>query len=89
MAASAFFWASVNVMVLPAAGYTFKSLSNILVHSRLYSLRPEKPESTIKSTKDPTTTPAAAMAVIILMALLLLEQKRYRFAMYSETFNRL
>jgi len=29
------------------------------------------------------------MAVIILIALLLLEQKRYRFAMYSETFNRL
>ena len=89
MAARAFFWASVKVMVFPVAGYTFKSLSKMLVYSRLYSLRPEKPDSTIKSTKDPTTTPVAAMAVIILMALLLLEQKRYRFAMYSETFNRL
>jgi hypothetical protein len=89
MAARAFFWASVKVMVFPVAGYTFKSLSKMLVYSRLYSLRPEKPDSTTKSTKDPTTTPVAAMAVIILMALLLLEQKRYRFAMYSEIFNRL
>jgi len=77
----------VNAIVFPVAGYIFKSLSKILVYSRLYSLRPEKPDSTIKSTKDPTTTPVAAMAVIVLIALLLLEEKRYRFAMYSETFN--
>jgi len=59
----------------------------MLVYSRLYSLRPEKPESTINKTRDPTTTPVAAMAVIILMALLLLDENRYRFAMYSENFN--